>query len=188
MEAELVGFSIQSSVDSLDMIVTVRTNSPLSYEQVTGLQKGIVDGLQKPVSLKVNQILAERLDPLIPPTLTPTPTITSSHTPGPSPSPSFTPLPPTATFTQTATATATPSSTPTPAVIQAFYLTLPKLQLYQSPGGPAIGQISFQQKLTLLYRQTEVDGLVWVEVMDTDGRVGWIPEVYVRTITATPDP
>ncbi len=187
IEAELVGFSSQTIGDNLDMIVTVRTNSPLSYEQVTGLQKGIVDGLRKPVSLKVNQILAERLDPLIPPTLTPTATTTASHTPGPSPSPSLTPLPPSATFTQTATVTATPSTTPTPGIVQAFYLTLPQLQLYQSPGGPVIGSISFQQKLTLLYGQVNHNGLVWVEVMDKEGRIGWIPQAYIRTITATPD-
>lgn len=187
MEAELVEFSARSSTDNLELIITLRTNSPLAYEKVTSLQKGIVDGLRKPVSLKVNQILAERLDPLIPPTLTPTPTVTATQTPGPSPSPSLTPLPPTATFTLTVTATATASATPTPVLVQAFYLTLPQLQLYQSPGGPVIGHISFQQKLTLLYGQTDYDGLVWVEVMDKDGRVGWIPQVYVRTITATPD-
>ena len=31
-----------------------------------------------------------------------------------------------------------------------------------------------------------MDGLVWVEVQDEEGRVGWIPQIYVLQITLTP--
>ena len=63
---------------------------------------------------------------------------------------------------------------------------LPRLQLYQSPNGPVIGQIRSGQVLTLLYGNQDLAGLIWVEVMDSEGRVGWIPEIYLNSITATP--
>ncbi|MEW5940699.1 MAG: DUF389 domain-containing protein, partial [Chloroflexota bacterium] len=113
-DAELVDLSVQRTPDGLSMVITVRTNTPLRYEQVVELQKAIVDGLRKPVSLKVNQVFAERLDPLIPPTFTPTPTMTPSRTPGPSPTMTFT-----FTITPSATATLMPTQTftPTPGVV-----------------------------------------------------------------------
>jgi uncharacterized hydrophobic protein (TIGR00271 family) len=189
IKAELVEFETRRSAKGLDMVITVRTTAPLRYEQVVALQKGIVDGLNQSVSLKVNQVIAERLDPLVPPTPTFTPTVTLTFTPGPSPtispSPTFTP---TSTFTPTAAATftPTPSNTPTPALAQVLNTTLPRLQLSQSPGGPVIGQIRPGQGLNLLYGRQESGGLVWVEVMDSEGRVGWIPEIYLRVVTATP--
>ncbi|HSQ38611.1 MAG TPA: DUF389 domain-containing protein, partial [Anaerolineales bacterium] len=69
--AELLELSVQHTTGGLSMIITIRTSAALRYEQVIELQKTIVDQLRQPVSLKVNQILAERLDPLVPPTLTP---------------------------------------------------------------------------------------------------------------------
>jgi hypothetical protein len=30
-----------------------------------------------------------------------------------------------------------------------------------------------------------VDGLVWIEVQDAEGRIGWIPQIYVLTQTPT---
>lgn len=180
--AELVELTTLHATDGLDMVITVRTTAPLQYAQVVALQKGIVDGLDHSVSLKVNQIFAERLDPLIPPTATPTPTLTLTHTPGPSPTDTPTRIPPTPTYTATATATSTP------ALVQALNTSLPMLQLYQSPNGPVIGQLHARQTLTLLYGRQVVDGLVWVEVMDSEGRIGWIPELYVSLITTTPSP
>jgi len=128
LKAELVELNVTHLANKFDMIITVRTSTALRYEQVTALQRAIVDELQFPVSLKVNQIFAERLDPLIPPTQTLTPTLTPTNTPGPSP---------------TVTATATPGR-----------------------------QVS--------------GGLIWIEVMDSDGRIGWIPEIYLLMVTATP--
>ncbi len=72
--AELVELDVKHSPEGLDMVITVRTSTPLRYEQVTELQKSIATSLQKSVSLKVNQVFAEQFDPLIPPTFTPTPT------------------------------------------------------------------------------------------------------------------
>jgi len=186
--AELVDpLIVEHTQNGLSMVITVRTNTPLRYEQVTELQKSIATNLQLPVSLKVNQVFAEQLDPLIPPTFTPTLTLTPTstqvptNTPGPSLTPTFIP-------TATATLTVTPSSTPTPALVKVFNTNIPPLRLYQTPGGPVIGQIRSGQILTLLYGRQEVGGLIWVEVMDDDGRVGWMPEAYLQLITATPSP
>ncbi|MBK8783137.1 MAG: DUF389 domain-containing protein [Anaerolineales bacterium] len=180
LNAELVEMKVTHSGDKLDMIITVRTSQALRYEQVTALQKAIVDGLQRPVSLRVNQVFTEQLNPLVPPTSTSTPTVTPTNTLGPSPTTTPTPLPP------TATATFTPTATATPGLGQIISTELPPLQLYQTPDGPVIGQIRPGQVLTLLYGRQESNGLVWIEVMDSEGRTGWIPEIYLRVVTATP--
>jgi len=193
--AELVDLTLNRTGENLDMEITVRTNSQLRYHQVIELQEAIVERLNRPISLKVNQIFAERLDPLIPPTATPTATMTLTHTPGPSPTATNTPQPtatasPTVTQTSSPTATipptATPSNTPTPQLAQVISTLLPRMQIYQSPGGPAIGQLRAGQPLTLLYGRQEYGGLVWVEIQDAEGRVGWAPELYLRVLTATP--
>ena len=44
------------------------------------------------------------------------------------------------------------------------------------------------EQLEVLYGQQIVDGLVWIEVQDMEGRVGWIPAFYIQTITPTPVP
>ena len=104
--AELVELNVNRNGTSLDMLVTIRTGSALHYEQVVSLQKAIVDGIHQPVSLKVSQVIAENLDPLIPPTPTFTPTQTKTSTPGPSPTPTNTSTP-----TMTASPTVTMTST-----------------------------------------------------------------------------
>jgi hypothetical protein len=137
----------------------------------------------------VNQIFAERLDPLIPPTATSTPTSTLTHTPGPSPTYTFTPtmtVTLTPTFTATFMPTATKTSTSTPAQARVFSTTIPMMRLYQSPGGPVIGSLRSNQLLTVLYDEVIYDYLVWVRVIDEEGRVGWIPKIYVYQLTATP--
>jgi uncharacterized hydrophobic protein (TIGR00271 family) len=176
--SELVELNVRHTTNGLEMVLTVRTGTPLRYEQVIALQKAIVDDLQQSVSLKVNQVFAERLDPLIPPTFTPTMTLTPTNTPGPSPTATFIP-------TATATFTPTPTQTPTPGLAQVINANLPQLKLYQSPGGPIIGQVRAGQTLTLLYGRQEVDGIIWVQVMDEEGRIGWIPEIYLIQITPT---
>lgn len=177
--SRLIELDVQHTPAGLDMVITLRTNAPLRYDQVTSLQKSIATELQQPVSLKVNQVFAEQFDPLIPPTFTPTSTPTPTLTPGPSLTPTIIP-------SATPTSTVTPSSTPTPAQVQVVITGIPPLRLYQSPGGPVIGQIRSGQILTLLYGRQEANGLIWVEVMDEEGRVGWIPEAYLHVITATP--
>ncbi len=192
---ELVELDLDRAGDVLGMDITVRTNSQLRYHQVVQLQESIVAQLNRPISLKLNQIFAERLDPLIPPTFTPTPTITLTHTPGPSPTATNTPLPtstatPTTTLTSSPTATSLPTATstdtPTPQVAQVVSTLLPRMQIFQSPGGPAIGQLRAGQPITILYGRQVYGGLVWLEIRDSESRVGWVPELYLRVLTATP--
>ena len=161
----------------LDMMLTLRTSDMLNYEETINLQKAIVDGLNQPVTLKVNQIFVEQLDPMIPPTPTVTPSPTATSTPGPTPT--NTP-PPTATATATATATHTPSSA------EVWLREPPGLEMYQQPGGPVIGLMEEKQPITVLYGREIFEGLMWIEVMDEEGRIGWIPEIYLMRETPTP--
>jgi uncharacterized hydrophobic protein (TIGR00271 family) len=201
--AELVELDVNRNGSNLDMVVTIRTGSALRYEQVVSLQKAIVDGIHQPVSLKVSQVIAENLDPLIPPTPTLTPTQTPTTTPGPSPTASNTPIPtntPTPTLTASATVTWTPTNsrtplptvtstaTPTPSdgVIVGF--SLPEMNIYQRPGGPIIGYLYPGQKVTILFGKEIVNGLVWIEIEDAFGRIGWTLEIFIRLIIPSPIP
>lgn len=179
INGELIELDVQRTQGGLGMVITVRTNTPLRYNQVTELQKSITTALQQPVTLKVNQVLAEQFDPLIPPTFTPTATSIPTNTPGPSQTPTIIP-------TVTPTFTATPTLTPTPGLVVVVNISLPPLKIYQTPGGPAIGAVRPNQILTLLYGHMEFNGIVWVEVMDDEGRIGWMPEPYLFNITQTP--
>jgi len=40
--------------------------------------------------------------------------------------------------------------------------------------------------LTVLQQQQIYQGLVWVQVIDTEGRQGWIPQIYLVTLTPSP--
>lgn len=183
--AELVELEVYHLDGELDLILTIQTNNMLNYQETIELQKAIVRDLNQPVSLKVNQIFVEQLDPLIPPTptITPSPTLTPTptytHTPGPTP---------THTPTSTATATATPTNTNTPANAEVWLRVIPGLELYQRPGGPVIGILEEGQVVTVLYRRLEYDNMMWVEVMDPEGRIGWILEIYLVRTTSTPTP
>jgi len=176
--AELVEMDVTHLGIGLDMILTIRTNHMLNFEETTELQRAIVEGLNQSVTLKVNQIFVEQLDPLIPPTPTITPSPTATSTPGPTP---------TNTSTPTATATSTPTSTSTPSGAEIWLHELPGLVLYQQPGGPVIGEIEVGQPITVLYGRQVYNGLIWVEIRDTEGRVGWIPEIYMIRETPTPE-
>lgn len=205
--ADLVELTYQrerngQGLDYLNMQITLRTGSSLLYEEVEALQKVIADrliqsGLNLPggVAIVVNQILAERLDPLVPPTPTHTPTPTGTATPGPSPTPTITSSStPTQTFTPTETATATltptgtntPTATPTPFEARILSVPVPGLQLRQTPGGPVIATLRPNQHLTVLYGMDVLGGLIWVEVMDEEGRIGWVPQIYLFAYTPTP--
>ncbi len=190
--AELSEISITRLQDTVHLVLTVQSNTPLSYEEVVVLQKAIVEKVNHTVSVKVNQVLVERLDPLVPPTATPTPTQTRTSTPGPSPtitpspSPTFTPTSsPTSTPLPSATSTSTPE--PFQAILQAG--TLPAMRLYQVPGGPVIGTLYPRQQITVINNFQVVGGIEWVQVMDAEGRIGWIPSVYILQLpspTAAP--
>lgn len=176
---KLIDMQVIHQDSTLEMIITIRTSKALQYQEVVNLQQAIVNGLQRPISLKVDQVFAEELDPLIPPTPTPTLTPTMTQTLGPSP---------TKTSLPTATATATPTPTATPAQAQIKATGLPAFKLYQSPFGPVIGELKNAQWITILYGREEIGGLVWIEVQDGEGRVGWLPEIFIQeaSLTATP--
>ena len=196
-DVELVEWDSVSDGEILYLDFVVRTLLPLRHEDSVALQLAIADRLQRPVAVVVNQIVASALDPLVPPTHTPTFTPTYTPTPGPSPTPTFTPtprptntvtpIPPTETNTPTVTptGTATPTNTPTPYTAQVYNTLLPGLYLRQYPAGPEIGRIRNLALLTVLYGYEIVDGMVWIEVMDDEGRIGWIPQVYLSTLTPT---
>ncbi len=189
--AELVEFSVVSTGGVLRMNMTLRTPRPLYYQDSVALQDAIAGRLQQPVELVINSVIASRLDPKIPPTLTPTPT------PGPSPTPTRTATPtstatPTATQTPTDTATPTatntPTNTPTPSSAQVAHTLGQGLRLRQFPEGPIIGTLRERDPLIILYGIEVVNGLVWIEVQDKDGRIGWVPQMYTAIVTLTPTP
>lgn len=195
--AELEDLTVIHQGDALDMDITVRTSKQLSYEQVVHMQESIVEALEQPVSIRINQVFAERLDPLIPPTRTFTPTVTLTYTPGPSPTATYT-LTPTATTEPTVTATASPTATPLPTSTATFTPEpqaasvvvngIPRMQIYQFPGGPVIGQLRAGQQITVLYREITAQGLVWVEIQDAEGRIGWVPLIYLQYLPPTSTP
>ena len=184
-DAELADLNITSLDSTLHIDLTIRTSEPLRYEDVNQMQKEIALRLQRPVSVVVNQIFASRLDPLIPPTLTITPTFTSTPTP--------VTLTVTSTSTPTSTPTITPSATPvpptptaTPSVARITGMNGRLLDLLQSPDGPSIGKLRNGDYITVLYGNDVFDGLVWLQIVDKDGRVGWIPQINLSIVTLTP--
>lgn len=194
--SEVIEWNSTSEDDTLVLEITIRTASPLNYYDSTELrdalfahllEKDLIEEGQE-VQVIFNQVLAARLDPKIPPTSTPTPTL------GPSPTATATATAtatytatPTETFTPTITSspTATPTATSTPYTGFTTLYRLGSLELHQSPGGPVIAKLRQGEQLTVLYGQEIVGGLVWVEVRDSSGRVGWIPQIYVLTYTPT---
>jgi len=176
--AELTGLQPVQNGNNLHLTVTLRVSRQLRYEDVVALQEEIALRLQRPVSIVVNQIVAAQLDPLVPPTFTVTPTA-ATYTP-------------TATFTPTATATNTPSQTPVPPTPTATpqLAEIPRnsgrLDLVQSPGGPSIGQLRAGDLVTVMYETQVYDGLVWLQVVDSEGRIGWLPQIHLMVITYTP--
>lgn len=179
-DVELLSVNSNETGGTLEIDITIRTVDPLNYEDSVALREAIDVQLQQPVELSINQVFAARLDPRIPPTQTPTamisPTPTVTREPSPSPSPTMPP-----------TNTPTPTLTPTPglAVLSNTYGEQ-SVSLRQSPGGPIIGYIDRGAVLTVLYGYQIYQGWVWIEVQDAGGRVGWIPQFYTETVTATP--
>ena len=191
--AEIEEINVVRSDNEIQLDITVRSSTPLNYSQVVTIQQALVTRLNKPVSLVVNQIQSETLDPLIPPTYTPTPTSTATSGPGPSKTYTTTPtltktVTPTATVTPSLTPTATeipPSPTPRTALISRSGMP-PYYALFQEPGGPIIAQLNVNSILFDLYETSTYEGLVWVQVRDEEGRIGWFPQRYLLYPTATP--
>ncbi len=168
---ELVDINQTLNGDTLNLVLTIRTNNPLRYEQVVEIQDQIVSSLDQTVSLQINQVFAERLDPLVPPT--PTATLKPGITPSPVP-------------TATAVPTRTPIPTPTPGSGIITRYNPPALNIYQEPGGPVIGEIRPGQEIVIMGQEKVFEGLIWTKVTDGEGRVGWIPKVTIQLSTATP--
>lgn len=199
-DSELADLEIVNQDNLLRLLLTVRTKKPLQHAQGEALQNAIVERLgymNKEIELSINQVLIINLDPKAPPTFTPTPTVTQTATQGPSPTftqtstptATGTPLPsktPTPTQTATFTPTATHTSTPYPAYVSR--VTFPGLKLRQFPNGPEIGSLRLGETLKVLYGYQIVDGLVWIEVQDSAGRLGWVPQIYLITPTPTATP
>ncbi len=179
MGGELTSWTVTSNGDTLRLDITVRTFRALQYEDVLQLQRNIATRLQRTVAIVVNQVMAARLDPLVPPTLTPTPVFTPTSTLTPTASPTITssPLP---------TDTVTPSLTPTPWLALIDKTNGRAVDLSQTPGGPSIAHLKPGDQLTVLYGVQVQDGLVWLEVRDGDGRIGWVPQIYLFKLTSTP--
>ncbi|MBI3158282.1 MAG: DUF389 domain-containing protein [Chloroflexi bacterium] len=186
---EVTDIDWQDSGSALDVDVAILTPQNLRYADIVALQESIAARLQRPVRLRVNQILAARLDPRIPPTRTSTPTL------GPSPAVTDTPRP-SATFTATAsctptatvTPTSTPTETPTPGLAVIWRVAGEGIFLRARPGldQARIGFLPAGSLVTVLYGYEIVDGWVWIEVQDAEGRVGWIPQYNANPVTATP--
>ncbi len=188
-DAEIVELQVTRIDNGINLKLTISANTPPSYSEVIALQEALVARLDQPVSLIMNYLKSERLDPLIPPTATPT------VTPGPS-------LTPTVTQTMTATPTSTPakdtatptaSATPTPLAVYVVYSSVPAYNtLYDEPGGEILTYFSANEQLFDLYQTMVYDGMVWVNVRDEDGNIGWFPEIYLsyptETATATVTP
>jgi len=202
VDAELVDWSHSEEDNVLKLEIIIRTNHTLIHSESVALrdaislrlsEEGLISENQE-VQLLISQIIARLLDPEVPPTPTLTPTLTRTPTPGPSPTltatatatPTKTATPTeTSTPTATATATATSTATPTPYPGLITRVNFPGMELRQTPGGPVIAYLRAGESLTVLYGMEIVDGIVWIEVQDEEGRLGWIPQVFVLTLTPT---
>lgn len=191
LDAELVNFEVSEQEGTVSMTLTIRTPRPLFYQDSVDLQEAIAGRLQKPVDLVVNSVIASRHDPKVPPTLTPTatlgpsPTSTSTATPTRTATPTPTQTP---TDTPTPTATSTPTNTATPSLGRVAQTLGRGLRLRQFPEGPIIGTLREGDPLTILYGIEIVNGVVWIEVRDDDGRLGWVPQMFTMVVTLTPTP
>lgn len=185
-QAELVELNISRVETGLQLEITIRSQYPPAHFQVISLQETLVAQLDQAVSLTVTHIRADTFDPLIPPTYTPSPTLGPSPTETITPSLTFTP---TATITETITPTPTATeiqASPTPRIAQVIRTGMPSLSILQEPGGPVIGTVRVNDRLFDLNKTTLYDGLIWVNVMDGEGRTGWIPQRYLEYPTPTP--
>ncbi len=62
------------------------------------------------------------------------------------------------------------------------------MRIYQYPGGPVIGLLAQNQLLTIMPQEVIYGNLVWVQVVDSDGREGWVPKIFIHILTPTASP
>jgi uncharacterized hydrophobic protein (TIGR00271 family) len=179
---QLVDFSFNTSGETLELQVTIRTSNQPNYVQVVNLQKAIAARLQRTIALDLIVIPTTELNPLVPPTYTPT------ATPGPSLTPTLTPsvtptyLPtntssPTPSNTPTSTPTYTPTPTLTPTPVLAYIANTGGLGIYlrETPDGKIIGVLPQGSEVQILYEREIVNGITWIHIRDLFNRLGWIP-------------
>jgi uncharacterized hydrophobic protein (TIGR00271 family) len=198
-DSDLIEYTWNRQGETINIDITLRTNNTLFYSEVVNLQNALAgrllqEGLRKddePVAISVNQVIAQRLDPAVPPTFTPTVTSGPSLTPTPSPTPtqtqtsSVTPSA-TPTITPSPTSTTIPTATPTPSLARVANTQGRGVRLRQAPNGPIIATLQEGAPLTVLYGQEILEGFVWVEVRDSEDRLGWMPQTYLLVVTLTP--
>lgn len=191
--AELVSAEPRFEHGQLHLEITVRSERTFFYPDVVSLRDQLASELQdarvpfSSLSVALTVIPSTRLDPAVPPTFTPT------YTPGPTPTPSATPTPtasrtPTVAPTDTPPPTDTPTATATPSTLVVANTDGLGLKLRASPYGAVIGRLTEGTQLLMLYGYQIERGLVWVEVVDPEGRRGWVPLYYTAVITLTPTP
>lgn len=190
---ELTDLDWRQEDDIISMNLDILVNRDLTFLEGSDLQAAIAADLQRTVQLQINPIVARKLDPQVPPTLTPTqtvgpsPTVTETPIPPtstPSPTPTFTPSP---TYTPTFTATFTP--TPGLAVISGTYGGGTNLRAHPGQDQASIAFLQEGAPVTVLYGYQIVDGWVWIEVQDSAGRIGWVPQFFTELVmppSATP--
>jgi uncharacterized hydrophobic protein (TIGR00271 family) len=175
-DAQLVNLNIDSTNSTMHLLVTIRTSHQPDYDKVIALQSSLASQLQRTIALQLIVIPTTKLDPLVPPTMTPTWALT--------PSPSTTP---TTTNTLIPTITNTPSITfsPTPTFTAAPVLGFITntggrgVYLYDAPAGAIIGSISEGSPIHILYRREIINGQRWVEIRRSDDRVGWVRTEFI---------
>mgnify|MGYP002640545282 CR=1 FL=1 len=186
--AEVLDWSIDPSEnDILRLNINLRTPRQLYYGDVSAMQEDIAIRLQRTVAIIVNQVVAAQLDPLIPPTFTSTPTPATLTPTASATAASTATLLPTSTSTPRPTSTSTPTPS-TARITNPFANYTQCLEMHQSPGydAPSIGRVTNGRLVTVQYGTETVDGLVWLEIKDQDGRFGWLPQVCMNVVTLTP--
>jgi len=75
--------------------------------------------------------------------------------------------------------------TPTPKIAIVVRTALPPYEIVQEPGGPVIGTVRINDTLYDLNKTMIYKGVIWVNVMDTEGRIGWFPQNMLAYPTPT---
>jgi uncharacterized hydrophobic protein (TIGR00271 family) len=185
-DVQLVDITINQSDSILNLLVTIRTSIQPDYQEVLELQSAIATKLQQATSLQLIVVPTTRLNPLIPPTVTPTFTPGPSLTPTPTPSPTPTYLPthtpsPTPTSTATPTLTPTPTLTFTPTPVIGYIASTGGYGVYirETPAGTIIGSLPEGSAVQILYRREVINKIEWIEIRDLFGRISWVQAEFL---------
>ncbi|MCK5313916.1 MAG: DUF389 domain-containing protein [Anaerolineales bacterium] len=123
----------------------------------------------------------------------PTPIPTATYTITPTATRTLTPVPPTATLTPTltttSTATPTETATPTPTPMYALVQTEDGsgALLRAEPNGTVLGSYVDGTLMLILPATIDLDGVIWVNVVAPDEKVGWMVQTLLATATPAPN-